>query len=266
MICILNSDISAKCFGILYKKKGDLYMRIAICDDVQPMLDFLEREIKSKFAEKGLEAKIYSYTNGRDFLRDHQKNPFDVVFLDIVMPDMNGFDVAKQIRAINSKTYIIFITTEVGLVIDSLDFQPFHFIPKGSTSVIKDRLDHVIDKLVIHLSVSSKIELPLPYGKSKYVDPMNILYVMSSANYVEFILFNKETIRVRGKLPDMIGRLNPYIFCEIHNRFIVNMKHIKKVDFSDNFVTMYNGDILNISRSFKDNFEQSYNRYLRSFE
>ena len=199
-------------------------------------------------------------------MTDHKKIPFDVVFLDIVMPDMNGFEVAKQIRSINSKTYIIFITTEVGLVIDNLDFQPFHFIPKGSTSVIKDRLDHVIDKLVIHLSVSSKIELPLPYGKSKYVDPMNILYVMSSANYVEFILFNKETIRVRGKLPDMIGRLNPYIFCEIHNRFIVNMKHIKKVDFSDNFVTMYNGDILNISRSFKDNFEQSYNRYLRSFE
>lgn len=85
MICILNSDISTKCFIILYKKKGDLYMRIAICDDVQPMLDFLEREIKSKFAEKGLEAKIYSYTNGRDFLRDHQKNPFDVVFLDGVI-------------------------------------------------------------------------------------------------------------------------------------------------------------------------------------
>lgn len=266
MICIFICKLRAFCFMILYKKKGNLYMRIAICDDVHPMLDFLEREIKSKFTEKGLDSQVYSYTNGQDFLTDHKKIPFDVVFLDIVMPDMNGFEVAKQIRSINSKTYIIFITTEVGLVIDSLDFQPFHFIPKGSTSVIKDRLDHVIDKLVIHLSVSSKIELPLPYGKSKYVDPMNILYVMSSANYVEFILFNKETIRVRGKLPDMIGRLNPYIFCEIHNRFIVNMKHVKKVDFSDNFVTMYNGDILNISRSFKDNFEQSYNRYLRSFE
>lgn len=241
-------------------------MRIAICDDVQPMLDFLEREIKSKFTEKGLDAKVYSYTNGRDFLRDHQNNPFDVVFLDIVMPEMSGFDVAKQIRAINSKTYIIFITTEVGLVIDSLYFQPFHFIPKGSASVIKDRLDHVIDKLVIHLSVSSKIELPLPYGKSKYIEPMNILYVMSSANYVEFILLNEETAKVRGKLTDMTGKLNPYIFCEIHNRFIVNMKHIKKVNFSYNFVTMNNGEILNISRSFKDNFELSYNRYLRSFE
>lgn len=132
--------------------------------------------------------------------------------------------------------------------------------------MIKDRLDHVIDKLVIHLSVSSKIELPLPYGKSKYIEPMNILYVMSSANYVEFILLNEETAKVRGKLTDMTGKLNPYIFCEIHNRFIVNMKHIKKVNFSYNFVTMNNGEILNISRSFKDNFELSYNRYLRSFE
>lgn len=241
-------------------------MRIAICDDVHPMLDFLEREIKSKFTEKGLNSKIYSYTNGRDFLKDHQNSPFDVVFLDIVMPDMNGFDVAKQIRAINSKTYIIFITTEVGLVIDSLDFQPFHFIPKGSTPVIKVRLDHVINKLMIHLSVNSKIELPLPYGKLKYVDPVNILYAMSRANYVEFLLINEETVKVRGKLPDMIGKLNPYIFCEIHNRYIVNMKHIRKVNFSDSFVTMDNGEILNISRSFKDNFEQSYNRYLRSFE
>ncbi len=241
-------------------------MRIAICDDIRPMLDFLEREIKSRFTEKGLDSKISTYTNGQDFLIEHKNSPFDVVFLDIVMPDMNGFDIAKQIRTINSKTYIIFITTEVGLVIDSLDFQPFHFIPKGSTSVIKDRLDHVIDKLMIHLSVNSKIELPLPYGKSKFVDLINILYVMSSANYVEFFLFNEETVKVRGKLPDMVGRLNPYIFCEIHNRFIVNMKHIRKVDFHDNFVTMDNGEILNISRSFNDNFEKLYNRYLRSFE
>ena len=42
-------------------------MRIAICDDVHPMLDFLEREIKSKFTEKGLDSQVYSYTNGQDF-------------------------------------------------------------------------------------------------------------------------------------------------------------------------------------------------------
>lgn len=241
-------------------------MRIAVCDDVKPMLDFLEREISNKFTENRIENTVSVFTGGEEFLKVHAENPFDVVFLDIVMPDINGFDVAKQIRIVNSKTYIIFITTENGLVIDSLDFQPFHFIPKGSTAVIKDRLDHVINKLVIHLSVNSRIELDLPYGKTTYVDPISVLYVMSCANYVEFFLSNKEFIKIRGKIPTVLDKLNPYLFSEIHKRYIVNMKHIKKVDFSGSFVILDNGEMLNISRSFKDDFEKAYNRYLRSFE
>lgn len=241
-------------------------LRIAICDDIQPMLDFISREVDEKFAQNGLKHNVETFISGGEFLESHRKNPFDIVFLDIVMPDIDGFQVAKKIRSIQAKTYIIFITTESGLVYDSLDFQPFHFIPKGSLSVVKERLGHVIDKLIIHLSANLKIELKMPYGETRYLNPMTICYVGSSANYVEFHLKNGETVKVRVKLDEMMDKLNPYLFARIHKRFVVNMKYIRRVDFPNSRVIMYDETYIGISRAHKSKFEDAYNIYLRSFE
>lgn len=244
-------------------------LRIAICDDVKPMLDFLRREIDERFLERDIEHSIEIYTNGEDFLSEHKQNPFDIVFLDIVMPETDGFKVAKEIRAIKSKTYIIFVTTESAMVFDSLDFQPFHFIPKGSFEVIKDRLDHVLKKLIIHFSSNSRIELNMPYGETRCVEPTEIYYVKSSKNYVDFFLGDDENdsaLRVRGKIDDVVKKLSPYLFAAIHKRYIVNMQHIKKVDFPNSRIILKNGECLGISRACKGEFEKAYNRYLRSFE
>ena len=241
-------------------------MRIAICDDVKPTLDFISREVDEKFAQNGLGHSIEAFTSGAAFLESHRKAPFDIVFLDIVMPDIDGFEVAKKIRSIQAKTYIIFITTESGLVYDSLDFQPFHFIPKGSLSVVRERLEHVSDKLIIHLSANLKIELKMPYGETRYLHPMTIYYVGSSANYIEFHLENGETVKIRGKLDEMMDKFNPYLFARIHKRFVVNMKFIRRVDFPNSRLIMYDETYLGISRAYKSKFEDAYNIYLRSFE
>lgn len=82
----------------------------------------MRREIDERFLERDIDHSIEIYTSGEDFLSEHKQNPFDIVLLDIVMPETDGFKVAKEIRAIKSKTYIIFVTTESGMVFDSLDF------------------------------------------------------------------------------------------------------------------------------------------------
>ena len=107
----------------------------AICDDNDAMLNFLNTKICEIFTENGICFELQSFLSGQDFLQKHESNPFDVVFMDIVMPEIDGFEVAKQIRRISFNTYIIFITTESSLVYDSFDFQPFYFIPKGKPKV-----------------------------------------------------------------------------------------------------------------------------------
>lgn len=238
---------------------------VAICDDNKPMLDFLNRKISENLIENDMHCDISAFLSGREFLECHAKRPFDVVFLDIVMPDIDGFEAAKQIRMISRDTYIIFITTESSLVYDSFDFQPFHFIPKGKLTVTENKLKEVIKKLSLHITVNEKVVIEGAYENKKIVSPNEILYLKSSLNNVEYHFSDRTKYTVRGKLSDILPGLNTYIFARTHNRFVVNMNHIDAVDYPNMELRLINGEAIAISRGYKKEFDEAYLRFRRNF-
>ncbi len=238
---------------------------VAICDDNKPMLDYLCRHITELFAENDVECAVEAFVCGESLIAAHKKSPFDVVFLDIAMPGLDGFQTSKELKATLGGVYIIFVTTESSLVYDSFDYQPFHFVPKGTPELLKKRLTHVIKKLAIHISAKHKIKLQLPYDEVYYVDPLTILYLRSNINHVEYYFTNRDMIKIRIKLDDATAELSPYIFTRIHNRITVNMSAIKRVDYTNLEIILNNDTVLNISRSFKAEFERSYALYLRNY-
>ena len=206
------------------------------------------------------------FLSGTEFLKAHKADPFDVVFLDIIMPEAGGFDIAKEMRGLFQKTYIIFVTTESSLVYESFDFQPFYFIPKGSPKILAERLSHVVKRPAIHLSANKKIILKAPYGDEYSIDPLSIISAESSTKYVSYCFTNRPPLRIKQKLDEAQTVLNSYLFVRIHNRFIVNMKHIKRIDYPNLEVTLNDERTLNISRSYKKELEKLYDIYLRNFE
>lgn len=240
-------------------------IKIAICDDNQPMLDFLNGKIDDLLAENELDHEISIFSSGRDFLEKHAKQPFDVVLLDIVMPKPNGFETAKQVRKISRDTYIIFITTETNLVYESFDFQPFYFIPKSKPKITEERLKYVISKLLLYITSTEKVMISGAYENKKYVSPNDILYIKSSINNVEYHFIDGTTQAVRGKLGTVSESLNTYIFARTHNRFIVNMNHIDAVDYPNLEIKIDNGEFISISRGNKNKFEEAYIRFTRNF-
>lgn len=240
-------------------------INIAICDDNKPMLDFLAEKIGAILAQNGMPHDISTFLSGLDFLKEHTANPFDVVFWDIVMPDQNGFETAKQIRKISKDTYIIFITTEDSLVYESFDFQPFYFIPKSSLKITEEKLKYVAGKLMLHIVANEKVMISGSYENKKFVSPDKILYIKSSLNNIEYHFKDEETQIVRGKLDDICDSLNQYVFARAHNRVVVNMKHIDEVDYPNMEIHLDNGEIIGISRGQKKIFSETYLRFMRSF-
>ena len=241
-------------------------LKIAVCDDDQTMLDFVSKNVNSLFVQNGIKHTIVRFLSGEEFLKAHKFDPFDVVFLDIIMPEAGGFDIAKEMRGLFQKTYIIFVTTESSLVYESFDFQPFYFIPKGSPKILAERLSHVVKRLAIHLSANKKIILKAPYGDEYSIDPLSIISAESSTKYVSYCFTNRPPLRIKQKLDEAQTVLNSYLFVRIHNRFIVNMKHIKRIDYPNLEVTLNDERTLNISRSYKKELEKLYDIYLRNFE
>lgn len=238
---------------------------VAVCDDNKPMLDYLCRHISELFVENDMECTIKSFVSGESLIASHNESPFDVVFLDIAMPGLNGFETSKVLKTSFSGVYIIFVTTESSLVYDSFDYQPFHFVPKGKPELLKKRLAHVIKKLAIHISAKHKIKLQLPYDEVYYADPLSITYLKSNINHVEYYFTNRDMLKIRRKLDDATVELSPYVFSRIHNRFTVNMSTIKHVDYPNLEVVLNDNTVLSISRSYKAEFEKAYALYLRNY-
>ena len=241
-------------------------LKIAVCDDDRIMLDFVSKNADTLLSQYGIRHISAQFLSGEEFLKAHKADPFDVVFLDIIMPETGGFDIAKEMRGLFQKTYIIFVTTESSLVYESFDFQPFYFIPKGSPKILAERLSHVVKRLAIHLSANKKIILKASYGDEYSIDPLNIISAESSTKYVLYRFTNREPLKIRQKLDDACAELNSYLFVRIHNRFIVNMKHIKRIDYPNLEVTMNDERTLNVSRAYKKELEKLYDIYLRNFE
>ena len=119
-------------------------MRIAVCDDEVTMLKLISSLVRSEFENRNENVVVSSYLKAEQLIRDFTSKSFDAVLLDIRMPDMDGFEAARLLRENNPEVRIVFITTEVGLVYDSFDFQPFAFIPKTPPDTMKSRLSHTM--------------------------------------------------------------------------------------------------------------------------
>ena len=240
-------------------------LTVAICDDNKPTLEFLEKEIDSLMCDRETEHSISAFSSGKAFIEQHKKTHFDVVFLDIKMPEMDGFQVAAGMRDVFDKTYIIFVTNEDSLVYDSFDFQPFYFIPKSSPEMTRERLKHVIDKLTTHISAFKKVVIPMPYGMKRSVDPADIVFIRSSGNNAEYRLKDGERIRIRRKLDEIMTELSPLLFLRPHKSYAVNMGFIDTVNFPRLQIFLEDGTIIDISKSRRKETEEQYSEYLSNF-
>ena len=239
-------------------------MKVAVCDDNSVMLEYISRCVGETLKSYDVPCEISNFVKGKAFIERHKSSPFDVVFLDIKMPDIDGFEAAKQVRGISEKTYIIFVTTESGLVYDSFDYQPFYFIPKEKTEVLKAKLKSVVGKLIEQMKDNYPISFIMPHGENKYVKTGDIIYIVSKSNYLD-IVCKSETIHIRCKLNEILDELPPKIFARINNRIIVNMGAVCRVDNTRMKVTLYDETELNISRTYKAEFSEKYNIYLRNY-
>lgn len=239
-------------------------MKVAVCDDNKSMLEFIYTQVAENLNYCGTTYEISTFLNGNEFVIQHESAPFDVVFLDIKMPDIDGFEVAKRIRSSSDKTQIIFVTTEDSLVYDSFDYQPFYFIPKTNLETLKSKLKSVIKKFVERTAQNRKIRLLLPHGEEKYIYSDSILYAFSNSNYLN-IICGVEIINIREKINVFFEKLPQQTFARIHNRYIVNMHQIAAVDFSQLKIIMQNETILDISRAYKQAFLEQYNTFQRNY-
>lgn len=102
-------------------------IRIAIVDDNVAHTETLKKMICQYADKNSTHVEVDKFADGFSFFEEYEKNPYDAVFLDLIMPGLSGMDIAKSLRKTNKKISIIFITATaqsavMGYKVEALDY------------------------------------------------------------------------------------------------------------------------------------------------
>ena len=129
-------------------------IRTAICDDTVEDAAFIEKHIKDYFMKKSIpyECNVYQSSKALWYeIEDGQA--FDLLFLDIEMQELNGFELVAKIQETAPEILIIFVSAYESYVYKSFEFRPFRFIPKQQMeSMITQALEAAFREIVSRIS------------------------------------------------------------------------------------------------------------------
>lgn len=235
-------------------------MRIGICEDSRVMLSCLKTMIQKESSHIFGECKISTFTNGVLLLRANKQSHFDIVFLDIAIPEMDGFEIARLLREEERRICIIFVSSKEELVFDSFQFQPFSFIRKNRTEQMEKEIAKVLMRLADSFIQDTIIEIPQKFGAVKRVKCEAIQYIFSDRNYLNYCIGEKEPVRTRGNLKLQEKELENKGFVRISKRVIISMKHLKTIELDRVIVDK---ETLQIGRDYRQKLGERYAKYLQ---
>lgn len=230
-------------------------MQIAICDDNQEDINILSKALYT-YNES---FQIKEYTNGEFFLADclEREFLFDILFLDIYMPTMNGIEIATKIRAVMKDVLIIFITSSNEHYLEAFDVFAFNYIIKP---LKKEKLNILLEHAVMQIAKEQDYQIQFSYKSKNYrIMCRDILYLESRDKIVQFHLKDKTVLRCYSKLEQILMQLPSDSFIRCHQSFILNLYHINEME--EKYFRI-GSSVINISKKYRKTSKDKYFDYL----
>lgn len=196
-------------------------MRIAICDDEIKYVNDVERHLKQYFSEHGLTLNLFKYANGTDLLNSNMD--FDIAFLDIEMPDINGIELGKKLQGTNPDLVLIYITAYNHYLDDALDLGITRFFDKPIDS---KRFYMGLYKAIEKLD-KTEVQIHLRDSNNGIATvKMNDIVMVEIENRRTKIVTKDKIYHSKNNIKAWRERLNKSYFESPHNSFIVNTNYI----------------------------------------
>lgn len=238
--------------------------RIAICEDNPEESQTLEgfvREYISDYSEKAGVLDIYHHA--AVILEQIQRGQlYDVYLIDINMPEIDGMELGRLIRAQSKDVSIIFTTSSEDHALDAYHIHAVGYLLKP---VVKTEVYQALDMswTLYHREVKDLLALESTDG-IRQVSPERIMYIENSVRMIKYVLSNKETIicnRRSGTFESAVGAIaKNQNFIQPHKSYFINMNYVRL--FSSDVLVMDDEKIIPMAQKRKPLVKEAYFTFL----
>ena len=258
-------------------------LRVLVVDDEPAARRGLDRRLRT-FPEIG---DIQLCSDGIQAIHYLETTSFDLVFLDIQMPECDGFDVVERVGA--NMPPVVFVTAYDAFALQAFEVHALDYLLKPiDPKRFQEALQRVLGLLAqggkapfqaklnqlradCHTAIATRPPMPenarlMIRDKGRYflVDLSQLLYFKVEGNYLQIVTAT-ETYWPRETLTNLLAKLGENAFVRLSRHLAVNAQHIAQLEplgkgaYS---VKLTNGQVLQSSRHYR----QSLDRFLRTFE
>ena len=215
-------------------------MRIAICDDEERYRIELKTILNKLLINADL--NIDTFDDGNILADAFAASPYDLVFLDIEMPAVDGITLAKKIRARSENVFIVFLTSHIEYALEGYEVNALRYLTKP---VDIEKLKEVI-RYVQEKQGSSRQIIIKEDGEEILIDINDVIYMESMNQNVRIVTAKGEHV-IRYNIGDFEEQLKNDGFFRIHRGYLISLSKVKKL--SGNDVILDGGETLPVSRS-----------------
>lgn len=223
-------------------------MRVGIVEDEGHALDTLQNFFEKYKEQTRRHIKVDAFQDSVKFIGQYRMI-YDLLLLDIQMPDLDGMRLAEKIRDIDSKVLIIFVTNMSQYAVKGYKVGALDYLLKPVTYF---EFSTALDKAFRCLDNQESVSLIISTKREKRrLLASDIIYIEILNHKLEFHM-NEETIEVWGTLASVESELPARMFSKVNAGTIVNLNMV--VGVCDDSVRLANGEKLPVSRRRKKEF------------
>ena len=230
--------------------------KVALVEDNLEDRKRFEKVFSDFCAESQSPLELTVFENGQDFLNNYQKQ-YDLLFMDIELPDSNGIDICKKVREVDERVVIVFLTNMGQYAIKGYEVNAIDFLLKPlDAGIFLLKMKKIL--AAVKSNQASDVKLIFNGGK-RVIRSGDIIYAEVAQHDITFHTVQGEFVE-RYAMRDLERLLSKTHFSRPNYCYLVNLEYVLSIHKFD--LSLRTGEVLQISRNRRKEFTDDFSRYL----
>jgi DNA-binding LytR/AlgR family response regulator len=205
-------------------------LKILAVDDERSQLQDLARLLR----RSPIVDEVQLADDGHAALVKASAEPYDAIFLDVRMPDLDGLELARVLRRFATPPQLVFVTAHDTAAVDAFELQALDYLLKP---VARRRVEEALERVAKAVSSSPSVNSDarpagaesdvvaldnVRSGSTRLVPRSSILYAQSHGDFVRVVVEDGRYL-MRSTLTDLEHRWEPHGFVRVHRQYVANL-------------------------------------------